>query len=84
MASWVDDNARDGAELQQVKQKLPGLWTWGTSLSVAASVSLLKSCAKCVWGGRCLCMLLPLSWEEGSWLSTDLQRSHDPSEVKYY
>ena len=84
MASCVDSNAGDGAELQQVKQKLPGALYLGHIHKCVASVSLLKSCAKCVLVGRCMCMLLSLSWEEGSWLSTDSQRSHDLPEVKYY
>lgn len=89
VVSRVADDARDGAELQPIRQKLTSRVTWGpvpgaVSIGVVASVNLLKLCATHVRVGRSMYMLLAVSWEEGSWLSTGSQRSHDPPKVKYY
>lgn len=89
MVSRVADDARDGAELQPIRQKLTSRVTWGpvpgaVSIGVVASVNLLKLWATHVRVGGSMCTLLAVSWEEGSWLSTGSQRSHDPPKVKYY
>lgn len=91
MVYCVDNDARDVTELQQIRQNMTSyvtlyqrLCTWHTFIGMVAFVRLLKLCAKCMLVCGCMHMLITLSREEGPWLSTDSQRSHDPLNVKSY